>query len=72
MTDFIRALSRRTVIVLICVVGLVLAGASVLFRSTGERGAVTQTAGDAAPPAATPPIDAAAPAETETATFALG
>ena len=57
---------------------LVLIGLAVVFgsRRDGHTAAVTATAPAAAagtaPAAALPPIDAAAPVETEVATFALG
>jgi predicted cobalt transporter CbtA len=57
------------------VVVLVLIGMAVVFgsRRDGGTAAVTGTTPVApAPAVALPPIDAAAPAETEVATFALG
>jgi len=73
MANLIRVVApaRRIVMVGAGVVGLVLAGLGIFFGLTRERNTMTQTM-DAAPRAALPPIDAAAPVETETATFALG
>ena len=72
MADLIKVVApaRRTVAVAAGVVGLVLAGLGIFFGLT-RRNMLTQTT-DAVPRAAIPPIDAAAPVETETATFALG
>jgi hypothetical protein len=72
MADLIRVAipARRTVMVGAGVVGLVLAGLGIYFGLT-RRNMLTQTR-STAPRAALPPIDAAAPVETETATFALG
>ena len=73
MADLIRGVApaRGAVAVAAGVVGLVLAGLGIFFGLTRERNTMTQTT-DAVPRAAIPPIDAAAPVETETATFALG
>ena len=72
MADLIRVVApvRRAVMVGAGVVGLVLAGLGMFF-GLARRNMLTQTM-DAVPRAAIPPIDAAAPVETETATFALG
>ena len=72
MADLIKVVApaQRTVAVAAGVVGLVLAGLGIFFGLT-RRNMLTQTT-DAVPRAAIPPIDAAAPTRTETATFALG
>jgi hypothetical protein len=72
MADLIKVVApaRRTVAVAAGVVGLVLAGLGIFFGLT-RRNMLTQRR-SAAPRAAIPPIDAARPARTETATFALG
>ena len=72
MADLIKVATpaRRIVGIGTGVVGLLLAGLGIFFGLT-RRNMLTQTT-DAVPWAAIPPIDAAAPARTETATFALG
>lgn len=67
------ALNLKVVIVGISLVGLVLGAASLSSKinSVEEKSAMDVTT-NTAPGAAIPPIDASAPAQTETATFALG
>ena len=55
-----------------CVVMLGLGGLAALAASTKERGQMPREATDLAQDSRIPPIDAAVPARTETATFALG
>jgi hypothetical protein len=60
------------VVAAVCVVILGLGGLAALAASTKERGEMSQEATDLAQGGRMPPIDAAAPARKETATFALG
>jgi hypothetical protein len=53
-----------------CFAGLIVG--AVLLNSTKDRGATAPVAGNLAREAAIPPMDAAAPTNYETATFALG
>ncbi|MFX1411651.1 MAG: hypothetical protein ACFFA6_14965 [Promethearchaeota archaeon] len=53
----------------VCLTGLVTA---LLLDATKEKEPMRRTPHTTTAPAATPPIDAAAPAHTETATFAMG
>jgi hypothetical protein len=67
-------LSLRVALVGLGLVGLVLFGAVMLGRARLRRAEIPADSakGDAMQRAAIPPIDAAAPTHTETATFALG
>ena len=71
MIDLIKALTptQRIVAIGACIVVLVLVGLGVL--SLKERNAMSEVA-NSLPRTSIPPIDASAPAKTETATFALG
>ena len=71
MIDLIKALTptQRVVAIGVCIVVLVLVGLGVLGLK--ERN-VTSEVADSLPRTDIPPIDASAPAKTETATFALG
>ena len=71
MADLINATTpvQRILVVVVCFVGLVL-GALLLASREEKTVALAET--ELGARVATPPIDAAAPARTETATFALG
>jgi hypothetical protein len=63
----------KVVIVGISLVGLVLGAVFLSSRTNSvEEGSAMDVATNMTPRAAIPPIDASAPAQTETATFALG
>jgi hypothetical protein len=72
MGDLINVTSPTLKIMVfgVCFAGFIVG--AVLLNSTKDRRATAPTAVDPVPGAATPPMDAAAPAHTETATFALG
>jgi len=72
MADLLKATIPipRMVVVGACFVGLVLG--AIFLGSTKERKTMTLTKTNPVPNATIPPIDASAPTETETATFALG
>lgn len=71
MADLIKATTPilRIVVLGACFVGLV--WGAILLGSTKERKTTTSTTSPV-PNVTIPPIDTSAPAETETATFALG
>ena len=75
MANLVNALTPalRVLMVVVSLVGLVLGAVFLSSRisSVEERSAMDVTK-NTAPEAAIPPIDASAPAQTETATFALG
>ena len=71
MADLINATTpvQRILVLVVGLVGLVLGA---LLLASREEQTVALTGTEVETRAATPPIDAAAPARTETATFALG
>jgi hypothetical protein len=75
MTNLVNALTPtlRALVVVVSLVGLVLGAVFLSSRvSSVEEGSTMDVTKNIAPEAAIPPIDASAPAQTETATFALG
>jgi hypothetical protein len=75
MTNLVNALTPtlRALVVVVSLVGLVLGAVFLSSRiSSVEEGSTVDVTTNSAHKATVPPIDASAPAQTETATFALG
>jgi peptide-methionine (S)-S-oxide reductase len=64
--------THKMILIGIAVAGLILAGLSISANSTRKSETTAVAGPNSLPRAAIPPIDAAAPTQTETATFALG
>ncbi len=68
----LRVVVLGGLLAMVCVVAFVLARGGLSFGPAEQVGPATPSSSGLAVQATLPPIDAAAPAKTETATFALG